>query len=105
MLRRPSRPKAEAMRAKWRIVVSFTAVLATHELGSTYHSFSQYDNERKARRTAGRPKAMRGGRGRPARPARAGPMRQRRLAPHGLAIALCSPIQIFGATVVESLEA
>ena len=68
MLRRPGRPKAGAMRAKWRIVVSFTAVLATHELGSTYHSFSQYDNERKARRTAGRPKAMRGSRGRPARP-------------------------------------
>jgi len=68
MLRRPGRSKAGAMRAKWRIVVSFTAVLATHELGSTYHSFSQYDNERKARRTAGRPKAMRGSRGRPARP-------------------------------------
>jgi hypothetical protein len=50
------------MRAKWRIVVSFTAVFATHERGSIYHSFSQYHNERKARRTAGRPSAMGGGR-------------------------------------------
>jgi ATP-dependent DNA helicase RecQ len=49
MLRRTGRSKAEAMRAKWRIVVSFTAVFATHELGSTYHSFSQSDCERKAR--------------------------------------------------------
>ena len=68
------------MRAKWRIVVSFTAVFATHGLGSTYHCFSQYDHERKARRTAGRPNPMWVARG---RQARAGPMRQRRLAPHG----------------------
>ena len=73
MLRRRGRSKAGATRAKWRIVVSFTAVFATHKLGSIYHSFSQYHNERKARRTAGRPKAMRGGQGRPARP----------MAPHG----------------------
>jgi hypothetical protein len=45
------------MRVKWRIVVSFNAVLATHRPGSTYHSFSQYDCERKARATAGRSNA------------------------------------------------
>jgi hypothetical protein len=49
------------MRVKWRIVVSFNAVLATHKPGSTYHSFSQYDCERKARGTAGRPRRDRRG--------------------------------------------
>src|SRR5260370_2334596 len=42
------------MRAKWRIVVSCTAVFATNKLGSTYHSFSHYDNDRKALETAGK---------------------------------------------------
>jgi hypothetical protein len=50
------------MRVKWRIVVSFNAVFATHQPSSTYHSFPQYDCERKARGTAGRPNARRGGR-------------------------------------------
>ena len=41
------------MRAKWRIVISCTAVFATDELGLTYHPFSHYDNDRKALETAG----------------------------------------------------
>src|SRR5712664_3005394 len=84
------------MRVKWRIVVSFNAVLASHQPGSMYHSFSQSDCDRKARGTAGRPNARRDGR-------RA--TGSTNGSTSGLAIALCSPIQNFGSRVVETLEA
>jgi len=85
-------------------VVSFTAVFATHKLGSIYHSFSQYHNERKARRTAGRPKAMR-----VAKAGRLGQARRVRCAKGGCSTwagdgAVLADTK-FGATVVESLEA
>jgi len=84
------------MRVKWRIVVSFNAVFATHQLGPTYHSFSQSDCERKARGTAGRSNARRDSRRATgsANGSTSGP-----------AAALCSPIQNFGSRVVETLEA
>ena len=84
------------MRVKWRIVVSFDAVFATHQLGPTYRSFSQSDCERKARGTAGRPSARWDSR-RATGSANG--------STSGLATALCSPIQNFGSRVVETLEA